>query len=130
MCHHPATSFFCKPACAFFSRLVLDRESECPLVGDVSPCVLFLAVSNALQGVAAKLPADTRVFCGHEYTVSNLQFARSVEPENSAVSDKLDWSRRILATGGYTVPSTASFLSVCLFYLFIFLCYNEHEPSS
>lgn len=68
------------------------------------------AVSNALQGVAAKLPAATRVFCGHEYTVSNLQFAKSVEPENPAVSEKLDWSRRILAKRGYTVPSTASSL--------------------
>ncbi|CAN0012869.1 unnamed protein product, partial [Ectocarpus sp. 12 AP-2014] len=64
-------------------------------------------MSNALQGVAASLPGATRVFCGHEYTVSNLQFAKSVEPENSAVLDKLDWSRRVLAKGGYTVPSTA-----------------------
>ncbi|CAM9550848.1 unnamed protein product [Ectocarpus fasciculatus] len=67
-------------------------------------------MSNALQGVAASLPGETRVFCGHEYTVSNLQFAKSVEPENSAVLDKLDWSRRVLAKGGYTVPSTASAL--------------------
>ncbi|CAN0488785.1 unnamed protein product, partial [Scytosiphon promiscuus] len=65
-------------------------------------------VSHALQGVAAKLPAATRVFCGHEYTVSNLQFALSVEPDNKAVSDKLDWSRRVLAKGAYTVPSTVS----------------------
>ncbi|CAM9946265.1 unnamed protein product [Ectocarpus sp. 12 AP-2014] len=64
-------------------------------------------MSNALQGVAASLPGATRVFCGHEYTVSNLQFAKSVEPDNSAVLDKLDWSRRVLAKGGYTVPSTA-----------------------
>lgn len=66
------------------------------------------AVSNALQGVASKLPGATRVFCGHEYTVGNLQFAKSVEPDNAAVSDKLDWSTRILAEGGYTIPSTAS----------------------
>ncbi|CAM9332322.1 unnamed protein product [Ectocarpus sp. 4 AP-2014] len=65
-------------------------------------------MSNALQGVAASLPGATRVFCGHEYTVSNLQFAKSVEPENSAVLDKLDWSRMVLAKGGYTVPSTIS----------------------
>lgn len=66
------------------------------------------SVSNALMGVAASLPTSTRVFCGHEYTVSNLQFAKSVEPESSAVADKLDWSRKILAQGGYTVPSTVS----------------------
>lgn len=74
-----------------------------PAADDAHP-----AVSDALQGVASKLPGATRVFCGHEYTVGNLQFAKSVEPDNVAVSDKLDWSTRILAKGGYTVPSTAS----------------------
>lgn len=67
-------------------------------------------MSNALQGVAAKLPGDTRVFCGHEYTVSNLQFAKHVEPKSVAISEKLEWSRSILAKGGYTVPSTASLI--------------------
>ena len=68
----------------------------------------YSAVSHALQGVAAKLPGQTRVFCGHEYTVSNLQFAKFVEPESVAVSEKLAWSRSILEKGGYTVPSTVS----------------------
>ncbi|CAM9102292.1 unnamed protein product [Scytosiphon promiscuus] len=91
-------------------------EEAAPLVfsGDtlfVGGCGRFFEgdaaqMSHALQGVAAKLPAATRVFCGHEYTVSNLQFALSVEPDNKAVSDKLDWSRRVLAKGAYTVPST------------------------
>lgn len=62
------------------------------------------------MGVVTSLPGSTRVFCGHEYTVSNLEFAKSVEPESSAVTDKLDWSRKILAQGGYTVPSTVSAL--------------------
>jgi hydroxyacylglutathione hydrolase len=30
----------------------------------------------------AALPPDTRVYCGHEYTVNNLAFAASVEPSN------------------------------------------------
>ncbi|CAM9853344.1 unnamed protein product [Laminaria digitata] len=94
------------------------RGGSAPLVfsGDtlfVGGCGRFFEgdasqMSNALQGVASKLPGTTRVFCGHEYTVSNLQFAKSVEPDNAAVSDKLDWSARILAKGGYTVPSTAT----------------------
>ena len=29
------------------------------------------------------LPADTRVYCGHEYTESNLRFAITVEPDNT-----------------------------------------------
>ena len=31
----------------------------------------------------ARLPADTRVCCAHEYTLSNLKFARAVEPHNT-----------------------------------------------
>jgi hydroxyacylglutathione hydrolase len=37
-----------------------------------------------LQKLGA-LPGDTRVFCGHEYTASNLRFAAHVEPDNAAV---------------------------------------------
>ena len=31
----------------------------------------------------AALPADTRVYCAHEYTLSNLRFAHEVEPDNA-----------------------------------------------
>lgn len=34
-----------------------------------------------------------RVYCGHEYTVSNLKFARHVEPDNAAVQEKLAWAK-------------------------------------
>ena len=31
------------------------------------------------------LPADTEVFCGHEYTAANVNFALTVEPKNLAL---------------------------------------------
>jgi len=37
---------------------------------------------EALLGVIALLPPTTEVYCGHEYTVKNLQFARTLEPNN------------------------------------------------
>jgi len=40
---------------------------------------------HALMEVVKGLPANTLVYCGHEYTVSNLTFALSVEPENQAI---------------------------------------------
>lgn len=43
------------------------------------------------------LPDDTRVFCGHEYTESNLVFAAHVEPDNAAVAEKLARVRAIRA---------------------------------
>ena len=29
-----------------------------------------------------KLPKNTRIYCGHEYTINNLKFAKAVEPDN------------------------------------------------
>jgi glyoxylase-like metal-dependent hydrolase (beta-lactamase superfamily II) len=40
---------------------------------------------HALYEVAAGFPKNTQVFCGHEYTVKNLLFAKTIEPENPAV---------------------------------------------
>lgn len=34
-----------------------------------------------------------RVYCGHEYTVSNLKFARHVEPHNEVIKKKLAWAK-------------------------------------
>ncbi|HEY8516640.1 MAG TPA: hydroxyacylglutathione hydrolase [Candidatus Binatia bacterium] len=52
------------------------------------------------------LPEDTKVYCGHEYTVRNLEFAHMLEPSNQAIADKLAWARSRRAQGQPTVPST------------------------
>ncbi len=57
-------------------------------------------------GRLAKLPDDVRVFCGHEYTQKNLEFAVSLEPGNPAAVDKLARVRRMRAANEPTVPST------------------------
>lgn len=61
---------------------------------------------RALNGVFGALPDDTRVYCGHEYTVANLRFAASVEPDNPAITAKASWARAQRAAGRSTVPST------------------------
>lgn len=61
---------------------------------------------DALMGRVAKLPAETLIYCGHEYTKSNLAFASYVEPENEVLKEKVAWVSKTLAGGGYTVPST------------------------
>ena len=53
-----------------------------------------------------QLPPDTLVYCGHEYTEKNLQFATTVEPDNRKVSEKLQRVRSLRAKGISTVPST------------------------
>ncbi|XP_061416855.1 hydroxyacylglutathione hydrolase, mitochondrial isoform X1 [Lethenteron reissneri] len=60
---------------------------------------------TALVEVLGALPPESRVYCGHEYTVNNLKFARHVEPGNSAVLEKLAWATERQARGEPTVPS-------------------------
>lgn len=63
-------------------------------------------VMHASLSKLAALPAHTRVFCGHEYTVNNLRFAETVEPENEAVRTKLAAARAARERGEPTVGST------------------------
>ena len=42
------------------------------------------AMVNSLDRLA-KLPAETQLYCAHEYTLDNLRFALTVEPSNSAL---------------------------------------------
>lgn len=54
----------------------------------------------------AQLPAATRVYCGHEYTIANLRFALAVEPANadSRVRQAREQAKR--DRGEPTLPST------------------------
>ncbi|XP_034526524.1 hydroxyacylglutathione hydrolase, mitochondrial isoform X2 [Ailuropoda melanoleuca] len=61
---------------------------------------------RALIEILGRLPPDTRVYCGHEYTINNLKFARHVEPSNAAVQEKLAWAKEKYSIGEPTVPST------------------------
>ena len=54
----------------------------------------------------AALPGETRVCCAHEYTLSNLRFARTVEPDNTALADYETRCKALRAAGAWTLPST------------------------
>ncbi len=54
----------------------------------------------------ARLPDDTRVYCGHEYTAANLRFARHVEPGNRDVATAAERVSALRAEGAPTVPGT------------------------
>jgi hydroxyacylglutathione hydrolase len=54
----------------------------------------------------AKLPGPTRVCCAHEYTLSNLKFARAVEPKNHDLADYTTWCEAQRALGEPTLPSS------------------------
>jgi hydroxyacylglutathione hydrolase len=54
----------------------------------------------------AKLPAHTRVYCAHEYTLMNLRFAQRCEPNNPAISQRIAAARALQAADLPTLPST------------------------
>ncbi|MFG6414911.1 hydroxyacylglutathione hydrolase [Roseateles sp. DC23W] len=58
----------------------------------------------SLQSLAA-LPADTRVCCAHEYTLSNLRFAREVDPGNAELAAYAGWCEAQREAGLPTLPA-------------------------
>ena len=54
----------------------------------------------------AALPADSRVCCTHEYTLSNLRFAAAVEPGNAARARYQERCEALRAQGLPTLPSS------------------------
>lgn len=53
-----------------------------------------------------ELPGDTRMYCGHEYTLNNLRFAATVEPANDDVRRYLETASAKRSSGRPTLPST------------------------
>jgi hydroxyacylglutathione hydrolase len=61
----------------------------------------MLASLDALSA----LPVDTRVCCGHEYTLANLRFAQAVEPGNDELTQYVAHCEAVRARGEPTLPS-------------------------
>lgn len=56
----------------------------------------------------AELPADAALYCGHEYTLANAQFAIHAEPENQAVEARLEEVRGLREAGEITLPTSVA----------------------
>ncbi len=70
---------------------------------------LFEGTPEQMTASLAKfeaLPDATRVYCAHEYTVSNLRFAVAAEPGNAAIAQRLADAMALRERGESTVPST------------------------
>jgi hydroxyacylglutathione hydrolase len=57
-------------------------------------------------GKLARLPGDTRVYCGHEYTLANIRFAEAVEPGNARLAQRKAREQAKRERGEPTLPST------------------------
>ncbi len=62
---------------------------------------------NSLDALAA-LPDATRVHCAHEYTLSNIRFARAADPDNPALAAWQKEAESLRARHRPTIPTTLS----------------------
>ncbi|KAL2339501.1 hypothetical protein Fmac_007441 [Flemingia macrophylla] len=98
------------------SYYVTGKEDEQPAVftGDtlfIAGCGKFFEgtaeqMYQSLCVTLCSLPKPTRVYCGHEYAVKNLQFSLTIEPDNLRIQQKLTWAQNQKQTGQPTIPST------------------------
>ena len=73
----------------------------CGRIFEGTPAQMHAALTKLMA-----LPDRTKVYCGHEYTLSNIRFALAAEPGNAAIAD---WEREAAAQrarGEVTLPST------------------------
>jgi hydroxyacylglutathione hydrolase len=56
-----------------------------------------------------ELPDQTRVYCGHEYTQANAKFAVTVDPDNTALADRIRDIAGLRQKGLPTLPTTIGF---------------------
>lgn len=72
---------------------------------------LFSGTAQMMTGSIQRLsslPADTRMYCAHEYTVDNLGFAKWVEPERSEIQQRDQAEMQKQEQGQPTVPTTVA----------------------
>ncbi|MBE0468868.1 MAG: hydroxyacylglutathione hydrolase [Methyloprofundus sp.] len=70
---------------------------------------LFEGTAEQMQQSLKKftaLPLDTKIYCAHEYTEANAQFALSVEPENKDLLTTIARVKQLRANQQATVPTT------------------------
>ncbi len=60
----------------------------------------------SLDKLAHLLPDDTRIYCGHEYTLSNARFALTVDPDNNALAARASEVEGLREKGLATLPTT------------------------
>lgn len=54
----------------------------------------------------ASLPEQTLIYCGHDYTLENYEFALTIEPDNETVKNRFNEIKQAQSQGRQTVPST------------------------
>ena len=95
---------------SFFSK---EFESPILFVGDTlfsGGCGRIFEGTNAQMYKSIKkisnLPSDTKIYCAHEYTKSNLLWALNLYPENKLIQKKLLEVEKKISLNQLTIPTT------------------------
>jgi hydroxyacylglutathione hydrolase len=73
----------------------------CGRLFEGTPAEMLASLSQLRQ-----LPDDTRVWCAHEYTLGNLKFALTVDPENLDLRSRMVTAQEMREKGEATIPTT------------------------
>jgi hydroxyacylglutathione hydrolase len=75
----------------------------CGRLFEGSPAQMY----RSLQRLTS-LPAETKLYCAHEYTLSNARFAVHAEPENADAAERLAKVERDRSQGIMTIPTSVA----------------------
>lgn len=91
------------------------EEERAAFVGDT---LFAMGCGRLFEGTAEQmydslqrlmdLPADTKLYCGHEYTLANARFAAEAEPKNEAIARRLEEVAGMRERGEVTLPTTVA----------------------
>ncbi len=88
-------------------------EEKCAFVGDTIFALgcgrLFEGTPDQMWSSLSKIaawPADTKLYCAHEYTQANAAFALTIEPDNSALQKRVVEIDALRADNKPTVPTS------------------------
>jgi hydroxyacylglutathione hydrolase len=73
----------------------------CGRLFEGTPAMMWTSLSKLMR-----LPDETRIYCGHEYTLNNGRFALTLEPGNSALQSRMRDVEACRARSQPTIPST------------------------
>lgn len=73
----------------------------CGRLLEETPAVMYESLKKLTD-----LPPDTKVYCGHEYTLSNARFALTIDPDNKALQVRAKKIEALREAGKPTLPTT------------------------
>ena len=117
--------YYCEPVAATDGSQANAKEGGYQTVKNVNRCIftgdtIFIGgCGRFFEGTAAemayamsvmrdKIPQDTKMFCGHEYTEANLKFCIQADPENASIPAKAAEVEALKAAGWASVPTTVT----------------------